>query len=75
MPSQGQRCRATGKGGDGMSKFWHDMVKGGVQGLCLYIFISIMKPDLFDSFWMPALVWFSLVIFVRMDRWEWKKDE
>jgi hypothetical protein len=75
MPSQGQRRRATGKGGDRMSKFWHDMVKGGAQGLCIYIFISIMKPDLFDSFWKLALVWVSLLACVRLDRWEWKKDE
>lgn len=60
-----------------MSKFRHDMVKGGAQGLCLYIFVSIMNPDLFDSFgslWKSALVWFSLMAFIKLDRWEWKKD-
>ena len=58
-----------------MSETWHNIVKGSVQGLCLYVFLSIMNPDLFDSFWKLALVWFSILSFVRIDRWEWKKDE
>lgn len=52
-----------------MSSFWHSTVVGVLQGLCFSIFISIMKPDLFDSFWKLALVWFSLSIFVSLDRW------